>query len=152
MDYRIAPAREELIPQIAALERECFSLPWTEAMLRAQLAPETHLFLAAETAAGEVLGYVGLLFVLDEGYISNVAVAPEHRRRGIARALLRELVHRAEEQKLAFLTLEVRARNAAAIALYASLGFEPVGRRKNYYEKPTEDAVLMTLWLGEQHG
>lgn len=144
MDYTITDAREEMLPQLRAIEEQCFSAPWTEAMLRTQLAPETHIFLAAETPQGEVAGYIGLMFVLDEGYISNVAVTPQFRRHGIAEALICELIRRAEEKQLAFLTLEVRESNEGAIALYKKCGFETVGRRKNYYEKPTEDALLMT--------
>ena len=82
--------------------------------------------------------------LLDEGYITNVAVFPSCRRQGVAEALLHELLHRADEKKLAFVTLEVRASNAPAIALYEKNGFQPVGVRKNYYSAPTEDGVLMT--------
>ena len=152
MDYIITDAREEMLPQLHAIEAQCFSVPWTEAMLRAQMAPETHIFLTAETPQGEVAGYIGLMFVLDEGYISNVAVAPQFRRQGVADALIRALVRRAEEKRLAFLTLEVRESNAPAIALYEKCGFQTVGRRKNYYEKPTEDAILMTRLLEKTDG
>jgi len=152
LDYIITDAREEMLPQLTEIEAKCFSVPWTEAMLRAQMDPQRHVFLAAASPEGTVAGYVGLMYVLDEGYISNVAVAPAYRRQGIARALIKALMHRAEEKALAFLTLEVRAGNDAAIALYDSCGFVPVGRRKNYYEKPTEDAILMT-WVSENnHG
>ena len=147
MDYTITDAREEMLPQLREIEEQCFSVPWTKAMLRAQLAPETHIFLAAETPQGRVAGYIGLMFVLDEGYISNVAVAPRFRRQGIAEALICELVRRGAEKQLAFLTLEVRESNAPAIALYEKCGFQTVGHRKNYYEKPTEDALLMTRML-----
>ena len=147
MEYSITDAREEMLPQLLEIEKECFSVPWTEAMLCAQMASETHIFLAVETPQGEVAGYIGLMFVLDEGYISNVAVAARFRRQGIAEALICELIQRAEGKQLAFLTLEVRESNAPAIALYEKCGFQTVGRRKNYYEKPTEDALLMTRVL-----
>ena len=91
-----------------------------------------------------MLGYVGMMFVLDEGYIANVAVAPPARRRGVGRALIASLLARADQMQLAFVTLEVRPSNHAAIALYEGFGFEVVGRRKNYYDKPSEDALLMT--------
>ena len=132
--------------QIQRIEQQSFSVPWTEAMLRIQLQPDSHVFLTAETAEG-VVGYVGMMYVLDEGYISNVAVHPDWRRQGVARALIRELEARAGKMLLSFLTLEVRESNAAALALYEKCGYRIVGRRKNYYEKPTEDAVLMTLTL-----
>ena len=147
MDYHISEAREELLPQLQQIEQRSFSVPWTEAMLRLQLDPNSHVFLTAETGAGLVAGYVGMMYVLDEGYISNVAVAPEHRRQGVADALLDALETRARHLRLSFLTLEVRASNAAAIALYQKHGFSVVGRRPNYYEKPREDALLMTRVL-----
>ena len=146
MNFVISEAREALLPQIQAIEQQSFSVPWTEAMLRMQLSPDSHVFLIAETAEG-VVGYVGMLYVLDEGYISNVAVRPDMRRRGAADALLEALEERARALRLSFLTLEVRAGNAPAIALYEKRGYRLVGRRKNYYEKPAEDALLMTLTL-----
>ena len=128
------------------LEQRCFSVPWTEAQLRAQLPDDRHVFLVAERG-NEVLGYVGLMHVLDEGYISNVAVSPDCRRQGIGAALIAELTRRAGRLELAFLTLEARASNAPAIRLYEKMGFRQVGRRKRYYQRPEEDAVLMTLFL-----
>lgn len=85
--------------------------------------------------------------VLDEGYLSNIAVSPEHRRQGIAEALLKALLVRASARKLSFVTLEVRAGNIPAQTLYRKLGFTEVGVRRGYYEHPKEDAVLMTLYL-----
>jgi ribosomal-protein-alanine N-acetyltransferase len=82
--------------------------------------------------------------VLDEGYLANGAVARAYRRRGVAAALLREMRRRAMARGISFLTLEVRASNAPAIALYAGQGYVQVGRRKNYYANPREDAILMT--------
>ena len=146
MNYTITEAREALLPQIQRIEQQSFSVPWTEQMLRVQLAPDSHVFLTAETADG-VVGYVGMMYVLDEGYISNVAVRPDSRRRGVADALLDELERRARSLRLSFLTLEVRESNAPAIALYEKHGYRVAGRRKNYYEKPAEDALLMTLTL-----
>ena len=146
MEFTISDAREELLPQIQKIEQHSFSMPWTEAMLRIQLAPDSHVFLTAETE-GIVVGYVGLMYVLDEGYVSNVAVHPDWRRRGAADALLTALEARARKLLLSFLTLEVRESNAPAIALYEKHGYRAVGKRKNYYEKPTEDAILMTLKL-----
>lgn len=146
MNYTIADASEGLLPQIQRIEQQSFTVPWTEAMLRMQLEPDSHVFLTA-SAGEEVVGYVGMMYVLDEGYISNVAVRPDQRRRGVAEALLTALEARARTLLLSFLTLEVRAGNAPAIALYEKRGYRVAGRRKNYYEKPTEDALLMTLTL-----
>ena len=144
MEYRIIDTTETQLEQIEAIEQQCFSCPWTPDQLRSQLSDDRHVFLAAVEESGAVLGYVGMMFVLDEGYISNVAVAPAHRRQGVADALISALITRAEELGLAFVTLEVRAGNEPAKALYAKHGFIPVGRRKNYYDLPKEDAILMT--------
>ena len=144
MEYRIIDTTEAQLEQIQAIERQCFSCPWTIDQLRSQLSDDRHVFLAAVAENGAVLGYVGMMFVLDEGYISNVAVAPARRRQGVADALISALMMRAEELGLAFVTLEVRAGNEPAKALYAKHGFVPVGRRKNYYDLPKEDAILMT--------
>lgn len=146
MDYAILDAAARHLPQVERLEQRCFSVPWTEAQLRAQLPDDRHVFLVAERG-DEVLGYVGLMHVLDEGYISNVAVSPDCRRQGIGAALIAELTRRAGRLELAFLTLEARASNAPAIRLYEKMGFRQVGRRKRYYRRPEEDAVLMTLFL-----
>ena len=133
--------REDL-PQIAAIERTCFSAPWDENILAVQLGAG-YVFLAAAEQK-QILGYVGMQYVLDEGYISNVAVSPEHRRRGIAGLLLTRLHGIAEELGLAFVSLEVRASNEPAIALYEKYGYTQTGRRKNYYVRPREDALIMT--------
>ena len=125
MEFSVVNADETMLEQIEAIEQVCFSVPWTLAQLASQLDPNRHVFLAAVTD-GSVLGYVGMLYVLDEGYIANVAVAPDARRQGVGRALIASLLQRAEELDLAFVTLEVRASNAPAIALYSGFGFEPV--------------------------
>ena len=143
MDYQIRDAAAEDLDALEALEQACFSLPWTLEQLQGELPDARHEFLVAE-ADGEVLGYIGMMCVLDEGYISNVAVAPSARRRGIGRALVREMLSRAAKRELSFVTLEVREHNESAIALYTGEGFLPVGLRRGYYEKPKEDALLMT--------
>lgn len=146
MNFTIAEAREELLPRIQRIEQASFSLPWTEAMLRIQLDRNSHIFLTAQ-AGGRIVGYIGLMYVLDEGYISNVAVDAAFRRCGAGDALVGELIRRCRRMLLSFVTLEVRAGNAPAIALYEKHGFRAVGRRRGYYEKPREDAILMTLTL-----
>lgn len=142
---RIAPMAYEHLDEVAALERACFSMPWSRAMLCEELSNEAAAYLVAlDPEDGSVVGYAGLLVVLDEGYITNVAVRPESRRAGVASALLDVFVSFAEGQRLAFLTLEVRASNYGAIALYGSRGFRGAGRRPNYYQHPREDAIIMT--------
>ena len=139
---RIRNAEERDLPQIAGLEKQNFSLPWDEDMLRTQLG-EQYIFLIAEEN-GQVLGYVGVQCVLDEGYMSNLAVESAQRRRGIGSLLLAGLRREAQRRGLSFITLEVRPSNSPAIALYQKHGYREEGRRRNYYEKPREDALIMT--------
>lgn len=143
--YKLVPMSPDNVGEIADIEQECFSRPWNKQMLLEELDNLSASFIAAQGEDGTILGYAGLTVVLDEGYINNVAVREEYRQRGIASALLDVFIRFAKAHQLAFLTLEVRASNAAAIALYLKHGFEQVGRRKNYYEDPKEDAILMTL-------
>ena len=124
-------------------------MPWTADMIRSELNNPSCLYLAA-VDGDTLVGYIGVQTVLDEGYINNVAVHPEYRRRGIAAALISLLAEQAQAIGLAFMTLEVRESNAPAIALYEKLGFTTVGRRKNYYEKPREDAILMTIFFTKE--
>ena len=144
MHVRIVPMNADHLDELVELERICFSTPWSRNMLAEELDNACSAFLVAVDANEKVVGYAGLQVVLDEGYIANIAVFPEHRRKGVAGQLLQVFMNFAEANRLAFLTLEVRASNQAAIALYANRGFEEVGRRKNYYEHPREDAIIMT--------
>ena len=143
MYYEIVPMDRSHLEQVAALERECFSHPWTEAMLEEELYNPQASFLVAEDGEGGVLGYAGLHVVLDEGYIDNIAVEEPARKHGVASALL-DVFCRFGAINLAFLTLEVRASNAPAIALYKKYGFQEVGLRPNFYSAPREDAIIMT--------
>ena len=143
MNYKIGPMDRSHIPEIAGLEKLCFAEPWSEKLLEDALYDPQASFLVAEDETGRVLGYAGLHAVLDEGYIDNVAVRPDARGQGVASALL-EVFCRFGQAHLSFLTLEVRAGNGPAIQLYLKHGFEQVGRRKNYYQRPREDAILMT--------
>ena len=146
MNYMICDATLSHVEGIHAIETECFSEPWTVSAIMSQLPGENHIFLVA--LDGEtVIGYVGMMYVLDEGYISNVAVTSAYRRQKIADALIEELIRRANTRDLQFVTLEVRESNEPAKALYSKHGFEVVGLRKNYYNKPKENAILMTVYL-----
>lgn len=147
---RIVDTRPEHLDDILLMEQQSFSVPWTHEQLMAQLSDFMHIFLAAEDENGRAVGYAGLMYVLDEGYISNVAVSPDRRREGIADMLLTELYERAKAKKLSFLTLEVRESNIPAQSLYKKHGYTEVGRRKAYYSRPKEDAVLMTCFLSEE--
>lgn len=145
MNIQITPAANEHLPQLTALEQICFPAdPWSGALFQTALDNPAVAILLAQGEDGALLGYAVLSTVLDEGNLDNIAVAPEARRNGIADALLSALIAFGREH-LACLMLEVRASNAPAIALYEKRGFIAVGRRKNYYDAPKEDAVLMTL-------
>ena len=143
MNYKLVPMDRSHLAGVAELERLCFSAPWNEAMLEEELYNDTAYFIVAEGEDGQVLGYAGLHVILDEGYIDNVAVRPTCRRQCIADRLL-DVFCRFGQANLAFLTLEVRPSNTAAVALYEKHGFREAGRRKDYYENPKEDALLLT--------
>lgn len=146
MSLEIRPMTTLDLPTLVAIERECFVIPWSETALTTELAKEAAVFLVAQMAS-EVAGYVGMNYVLDEGYITNVAVKQPFRRQGVAHALLTNLEARSQGIGLTFLSLEVRPSNTGAIALYTGLGFEQTGRRKNFYPIPREDALILTKWL-----
>lgn len=147
MNYNIIPMTSEHLDAIAELERRCFSDPWSRQMLVEHMKNECAATIVAQGEDGSVLGYAGLLTVLDEGYITNIAVRPEFRRQGIASQLLDVFTRFAQGNHMAFLTLEVRDGNAPARALYTRHGYEEVGRRKNYYDHPREDAIIMTRFF-----
>ena len=145
MSVKIVPMTADHLEELEKLERICFSRPWSRKMLAEELENQCAAFLVAEdSVSGRVLGYAGLMVVADEGYITNVAVFPEYRRQGIAAQILQVFLQFAAANHLAFLTLEVRPSNAAAIALYQGFGFQEAGRRKNYYDLPKEDALILT--------
>ena len=150
-NVRIVPMSGEHLQALEKLEKICFSRPWSGNMLKEELENDCAAFLVAEDPqSGEVLGYAGLLVAADEGYITNVAVFPEYRRQGIAGELIKVFLRFARAHHLAFLTLEVRPSNAPAIALYEGFGFREAGRRRNYYDLPKEDALIMTLCFKEE--
>jgi len=130
------------VADIAALEKICFSDPWSENSVASELQNKLALWLVAvenETVAG----YIGSQTVMGETDMMNVAVHPDFRRRGVAEALILTLVEELKKQESHCLTLEVRASNVPAIALYEKLDFSQIGRRKNYYRNPREDALIL---------
>ena len=137
------------VPQIAVLEKATFSFPWDEASILAELDNPLALWLVV-VEDEKVLGYVGSQTVFENADILNVAVLPAARRRGIAEALMTALESRLSERGAERITLEVRASNAPAIALYRKLGYAQVGLRKNYYEKPREDALILQKQIANQ--
>ena len=147
-NINIVPMNADHLEELEKLERICFSRPWSRKMLGEELENDCAAFLVAEEPETQrVLGYAGVLVMADEGYITNVAVFPEYRRQGIAAQIIKVFCDFATGNHLAFLTLEVRPTNTAAIELYRSFGFEEVGRRKNYYDLPKEDALILTRYF-----
>ena len=129
---------------IAEIERSCFSTPWTVEQIIS--SEDTTVFFLAKDGE-KVIGYGGMYTVLDEGYVTNIGVLPEYRRKGIGSKILKELINFSIEKSLSFITLEVRVSNVAAIELYKTFEFNEVGRRKNFYRNPTEDAFIMTRYF-----
>ena len=134
--------KQEHIPAVARLEQENFSLPWSENVLRSELTNPLSLWLVA-LKGNAVVGYVGAQIVPDEADMMNLAVNDAHRRMGIGKSLVEELVKRLQARMVRSLTLEVRVSNLPAIKLYEGLGFQTVGRRPGYYQKPKEDAFIL---------
>ena len=157
---RIIPMELRHCAAMAQLEAQCFSLPWSLRLCEDELRSPLGCYYAAEqcgdvaaddstrcTAHAQAIlaGYAGMQVIGDEGYITNIAVAPPFRQQGLGRALLERLIAQAHQQNLQFMTLEARESNLPALSLYRSLGFRQEGVRKGYYEKPKEDALVMTL-------
>ena len=130
------------VSQVAELEKICFSDPWSEKSVASELTNPLSLWLVA-VEDDRVAGYVGSQSVMGESDMMNVAVHPDFRRKGVAELLVRELVAALGKNDNHCLTLEVRASNVPAIALYEKLGFAQVGLRKNYYRNPKEDALIL---------
>ena len=138
----IVHMNESHVAQVAALEKICFSDPWSENSVASELKNPLSCWLVAEED-GKVTGYVGSQTVMDESDMMNVAVHPDYRRKGVAEKLVMELVEALKKRDSRCLTLEVRASNEPARALYEKLGFVQVGLRKNYYRNPREDALIL---------
>lgn len=134
----------EDVPAVAEIERESFSQPWSEKAYLDTVSDKNALYLVAEREGGGLAGMCGLFDLQGEGDISNVAVAKDFRGQKIGETMLRELLRQGNERGIASFTLEVRASNEVAIHLYEKLGFISEGRRKNFYERPKEDALI--LW------
>ena len=130
------------VPQVAALEKICFADPWSEKSVASELENPLSYWLVAMDGE-KLVGYVGSQTVLGETDMMNVAVCPDYRRQGIAEGLILALIAALKARESHCLTLEVRDSNASARALYEKLGFSEVGRRKNYYRSPKEDALIL---------
>jgi len=143
MDLIIRHAEEKDIKPMAEMDILCFSAPWSEASFENEIK-ENHLaFYIVAEIGGQMVGYAGLWCIVDEGHITNVAVHPDFRRKGIGEALVSVLLSHTIQNGVTSHTLEVRESNIAAISLYTRFGFQPAGLRKNYYEDNGEDAIIM---------
>ena len=138
----IIPMTRQHVTQVAVLEKQCFSAPWSEASVAGELDNPLSVWLVC-VDRGKVLGYVGSQTVLEESDMMNIAVLPEARRAGIGERLILSLIELLKDRGSRSLALEVRASNTPAISLYKKLGFLQVGRRPNYYRGPREDALIL---------
>lgn len=136
------------VAAIAELEKLCFSDPWSADSIASELVNPLSYWLVAEIN-GQVAGYAGSQSVLDAADVMNIAVSPNYRRQGVAKALVNELTHHLSQKGVIALLLEVRVSNAPAITLYEKMGFEQVGRRPNYYRNPREDALILRKGLSK---
>lgn len=139
---QIKAMKKKHLTQVAMLEKECFSMPWSEQALLEELELENAKLLVA-TEGEKVLAYAGMQLLFGEGFITNVAVFKEHRGKGIATEILKELIKLCSVS----LSLEVRKSNEIAIKLYKKMNFELVGERKNFYENPVENALIFTFFI-----
>ena len=150
MDHLIRKMSADDVAAVVRIESECFSRPWSESALAAELDKPRCDFFVLEID-GEIVAYIGTNICLDECFIANVAVRGPFRRRGFGRALVEYAAKNAESSSCSFITLEVRKSNTAAVRLYSSVGFAAEGERKRFYSEPDEDALIMTKRFSVQN-
>ena len=146
MELSILKMQSRHLDALSEIEKSCFSRAWSRDALESEIDNENALFLVAENENG-VLGYVGCIFVLGEGSITNVAVSPKFRRLGVGDALISALIDNAKDINAQSIFLEVRKSNIPAQSLYKKHGFENCGLRRSFYRDPVEDAYIMRLLL-----
>lgn len=139
---KISSANQSYIGDIAYIEKECFSDPWSERSIEESMHAGTKFYIAEY--GGKTVGYMGISEIAGEGYVTNVAVLKQYRNRGIGSKLLQYVVKQAKDNSCEFVSLEVRESNSAAISLYEKTGFVREGLRKNFYDNPKENAIIMT--------
>lgn len=130
------------IPSVVKLEQTCFEEPWSSQSLESYVNNKDAVFLVSESN-GEIAGYAGMYYVYPEGYITNVAVFEKFRNQGIATQILKKIFEISEKEGVDRCSLEVRVSNQTAIHVYEKMGFQGVGERKNFYDNPTENALIM---------
>lgn len=139
----------EHIDDVVIIENESFSLPWSHRGFEDSLNSKYAKFFVAKFEK-KIVGYIGLYLAGDAGDITNVAVSSQYRRKGIAGRLIEKVIMYAKENNISVVNLEVRPSNTSAISLYTKYDFKEIGRRRNFYTKPTEDALLMQREIIEQ--
>lgn len=144
----IRKMKEADIPEIARLEKEIFSDSWSEKAIKETFDQQQTLVLVAYEDK-QLIGYLILYFVLEEGEIARIAVISDHRRQGVGARLLLELEDLCEDNGITKLLLDVRESNKAAISFYTSYGFVQDGIRRNFYTDPQEDGILMSREIGK---
>ena len=137
----------EHISAVVEIEKECFSLPWSEKSFAESIVREDTIFLVCEEKDGAIMGYIGMYLSFDEASITNVAVASQFRKRGCGKQLVIAAKTAAKEAGAESIFLEVRVSNVPAISLYKKQGFENLGIRKKFYEHPVEDAIIMKVGI-----
>lgn len=140
----IREMKKEDCQDVWNLQKQCFSVPWSLESLEDMFRVEGYTSLVASDGY-EIIGYIGMKAVFDEADITNVAVSPVMRKKGIGKQLIQQLLIRADQKQINRIFLEVRVSNEAAICLYQNADFKEIDRRKGYYEKPREDAFIM-VW------
>ncbi len=138
------------ISEVAQIEKECFSKPWSEKAILGSVSSGDSYFVVAEknhNSERKIAGYAGVYIAISEAYIYNIAVRRECRGKGIGENLAKELIEYCAKKYLEFISLEVRISNNVAINLYKKLGFEILGERKDFYKNPTENALIMTKYF-----
>lgn len=142
-DYIIRPMEVSDTEQVEKIEKQIFSIPWSQKSFEDACQSNDNIYLVCEMN-GQIAGYCGLWTVLGEGNITNMAVSGGFRRLGIAEALMKEMEKRGMSKNVVTYFLEVRKSNEAAVNLYKKMGYVQIGVRKNFYEKPVEDALVMS--------
>lgn len=148
--FRLRRMTRRDLPEVLGIERRSFSNPWPPSTFEGEIQNQGLSFpiVVVDEGTGRIAGYVIYWIIRDEAQINNVAVHPDYRRRRVGETMLREILAALRTESVEFISLEVRAGNAAARALYEKLGFKQIGIRKEYYTNPVEDAVVMGLTLG----
>ena len=151
IDFDIRYAVDADASDIATVEKECFSIPWSEAQILDEINKNNAIFLVARHSE-EFIGYISGQLILDEFYINNVAVTEGFRRKGAASKLIEFMLNELQNRDCSLVTLEVRESNFSARSVYEKFGFINLGIRKNFYSNPTENACIYTLYFNNESG